>query len=346
MPTRYSDVAAIAYDVEQFSSRDPLVFEAGSTSDFGVSSITSDPPEHTWLRRLLLPWFSRARVATYEVFTRELCARLARVVAERGTGDAATEYAQQIPVRVVGKILGVSPDMSGTFSEWVRDALEFGTDPERRARGMNGFAGYLKEQIALRRSAPGDDMISVLTHTDVDGHRLGDEYVLGAAVLVLTAGMDTTWSAIGASLLHLATTPNDTKRLVREPELIPTAIEELLRAYSPVTMARIVNEDTEVGGCPIKAGDRVLLNFPAANRDPDEFPDADKVIIDRLQNRHIAFGLGIHRCAGSNLARMEMRVAVEEWLKVIPEFHLASSPALTWAGGQVRGPRSIPVVIG
>jgi hypothetical protein len=131
---------------------------------------------------------------------------------------------------------------------------------------------------------------------------------------------------------------------VNEPELVPVAVEELLRAYSPVTMARVVAEDVEYAGCKMSAGDRVLMSFPAANRDPDKFPDADKVIIDRAENPHIAFGAGIHRCAGSNLARMEMRVSIEEWLARIPEYRLEDPDAVTWAGGQVRGPRSMPVV--
>jgi len=107
-----------------------------------------------------------------------------------------------------------------------------------------------------------------------------------------------------------------------------------------------VNDDIDVKGCPMHEGDKVLLNFPAANRDPDVFPDADKVIIDRMQNRHVAFGVGIHRCAGSNLARMELKVAIEEWLKAIPSFSLDESAEITWAGGQVRGPRTIPVIVG
>ncbi len=122
------------------------------------------------------------------------------------------------------------------------------------------------------------------------------------------------------------------------------AVEEFLRAYSPVTMARIARNDTEIGGCPVKAGERVLLSFPAANRDPEAFENPEEVIIDRAVNRHVAFGAGIHRCAGSNLARMEMQVAIEEFLAMIPEFELADPAAVTWAGGQVRGPRNLPVV--
>jgi len=168
--------------------------------------------------------------------------------------------------------------------------------------------------------------------------------VLGTCQLLIIAGIDTTWSSIGSALWHLAQHPDDRRRLAADPSLIPTAVEELLRAYSPVTMARIVREPIDVGGVHMEAGDRVLMSFPAANRDPAAFDDADQVILDRERNRHIAFGVGIHRCAGSNLARMEMRVALEEWLARIPEFSLEDPAAVTWAAGQVRGPRSIPVV--
>ena len=129
-----------------------------------------------------------------------------------------------------------------------------------------------------------------------------------------------------------------------EPQLLPTAVEEFLRAYSPVTMARVVTSDTEFKGCPMHTGDKVLMNFPAANRDPEVFDRADEVVLDRAHNRHVAFGSGIHRCAGSNLARMELSVALETWLRRIPVFGLSGDHAVTWAGGQVRGPRSIPVV--
>ena len=164
-------------------------------------------------------------------------------------------------------------------------------------------------------------------------------------VLLMVAGIDTTWSAIGASLWHLATHPEDRRRLVEQPELLPMAVEEMLRAYAPVTMARMVAKDFEFEGCPMREGDWLLLPFPAANRDPEVFADADEVIIDRAENRHAAFGLGIHRCLGSNLARMELTVAIDEWLKRYPDFELTDPDAVTWSAGQVRGPRSIPVRI-
>jgi hypothetical protein len=350
LPTRYEDVAAIAHDVEHFSSRNVSVITPPDDEDaalpLGIPPISSDPPVHTWSRRLLLPWFSHRRVAQYEPLTRDLCRQLAAVIVERGGGDAAVDYAQQIPARVIAGVLGVPADLADTFTGWVRDVLEFAHDEDRRRRGRIGILTYLTEQIEVRRTNPGDDLISDLLHTDVDGQLIPDAHVLGTAALTLIAGVDTTWSSIGASLWHLATHTDDRRRLVAEPELIPTAIEELLRAYSPVTMGRIVAADVEVAGCPMKAGDRVLLNFPAANRDPDAFPEADTVVIDRAQNRHAAFGLGIHRCAGSNLARMELRVAIQEWLVAIPEFRLDDGAEVTWAGGQVRGPRTIPVVVG
>ena len=202
----------------------------------------------------------------------------------------------------------------------------------------------IRDRLEHRRTEPGDDLISALLHAEHDGEPVDDLKVLGIAALTLIAGVDTTWSGIGAAMLHLATHPDDAARLVAEPDIITTAIEELLRAYSPVTMARVTVDDIEVAGCPMTAGDKVLMNFPGANRDPEVFDRPDEVMLDRAQNRHLAFGVGIHRCAGSNLARMEMRVAVQEWLARIPEFRLADGAEVTWAGGQVRGPRQVPVV--
>jgi cytochrome P450 len=350
LPTRYDDVASIAHDIERFSSRGVGVIPPIGHGDepalpAGLPPISTDPPTHTWSRRLLLPWFSHRRVEQFEPLTRDLCRSLAEGIAERRRGDAAAGYAQQIPVRVIARVLGVPAEMADTFTGWVRDVLEFAHDEDRRTAGRTALVSYFREQIEQRRTQDGDDLITELLHVEVDGEPVPDAYVLGIAALTLIAGVDTTWSAIGASLWHLATHKADRRRLVEHPELLPTAVEEFLRAYSPVTMARIVSEDVEMRGCQMRPGDRVLLSFPAANRDPEAFPDADQVVIDRLDNRHVAFGVGIHRCAGSNLARMELRVALEEWLARIPEFHLEDGALVTWAGGQVRGPRSVPVVI-
>ena len=200
------------------------------------------------------------------------------------------------------------------------------------------------EQLEEHKENPKDDLIGYLLTAKVNGEPVPDAHILGTCFLMMVAGIDTTWSSIGSAFWHLAENPQDCKRLIEEPELINSAVEELLRAYSPVTMARIVTEDTEYNGCPMSEGDKVLMNFPAANRDPRKFKDPDKVILDREENPHIAFGVGIHRCAGSNLARMEMKVAIEEWLAQIPECRLEDPEAVTWSGGQVRGPRLMPIV--
>jgi cytochrome P450 len=347
--TTYDDVTEAAHDVKTFSSVEVGVIGPDPDEvpervlEYGLPPISADAPVHTWTRRLLLPWFSHKRVDEYEVITRELCRRLIQGFIEDGHADAAADYAQQIPVRIVAQILGVPGDQADTFTGWVRDVLEFADDRERVKHGAEGIFNYLTEEVQRRREDPRDDLISQLVHTEHDGQPIGEDIVLGMAALVMIAGIDTTWSGIGSSLFHLATHPEDTARLVAEPELIDSAIEEFLRAYSPVTMARVVTEDVEWKGCPMHAGDKVLMNFPAANRDPAHFDRPDEVVIDRAINRHVAFGSGIHRCAGSNLARMEMKVAIEEWLRQIPKFQLVPGAELTWAGGQVRGPRVLPV---
>ena len=362
MPTRYQDLFDIAQDIEHFSSRDILVAPGGSgpgddeepdedlpeeLRDYqgGAPPITSDPPIHTWARRLLLPPFSVRAIAKWEPQTRELCRSLIDGFIENGRADAAADYAQQIPPRVIANMLGIPESEAGKFTEWVRGFLELGlTNTDLQGEAARNIFMYLWERIQEHKEHPKDDLISYLLSSEVDGEPVAETHILGTCFLILVAGIDTTWSSIGSALWHLAQHPEDCARLVAEPELMPTAVEELLRAYSPVTMARVVTEDYQYDGCKMSEGDKVLMNFPAANRDPEKFKDPDKVIIDREENPHIAFGVGIHRCAGSNLARMEMRVSLEEWLKRIPEFRLENAEAVTWAGGQVRGPRSMPVL--
>jgi len=346
LPTRMADVTGIARDVGHFSSREITVVPTDADSEVlpaGSPPIQADPPVHTWTRRLLLPWFSHARVESYEPYTRALCDRLIDGFVDSGSADAAADYAQQIPVRVIGRILGVPDELSDTFTGWVRSILEFANDEARRVAARDEAIVYFLGLMEERRGGDGDDLISTLLRSEVDGRPVSDEFILGMVGLTLVAGADTTWSALGSSLWHLATHDEDRARLVADPALLPVAVEEFLRAYSPVTMARIVASDIEYAGCPMHAGDRVLMNFPAANRDPEAFDDADRVVIDREVNRHVAFGAGIHRCAGSNLARMELRVGIDAWLRRIPEFGVAEGATVTWAGGQVRGPRACPV---
>jgi len=351
LPTRHEDVAAIAYDTERFTSRSIVVSKFRPPMELAPAGIappiSSDPPFHQGARRVLLPAFAPQAVDKLEASTRAYCEQLVDDLRGQDVVDAAVGYAQHIPVRVIANMLGLPEDDADLFRGFVHHVLE-GVDKsmEERAAGMMDLFGYLQMRIEEHIAEPQDDLISYLLDSELDGEKLDWFHVARTVGLLLIAGIDTTWSAIGASIWHLAATPSDRERLVAEPDLLPVAMEEFLRAYAPVTMARLVREDMDYQGCPMKQDDFVLLPFPAANRDPDAFDRADEVIIDREVNRHAAFGLGIHRCAGSHLARMELRVALEVWMAAFPEFHLADPDAVRWSGGQVRGPRELPVRIG
>ncbi len=345
-PSRYEDVHAIAYDAEHFSSRRVIIREQKVANIGAAPPITSDPPEHTPARKLLLPAFAPQAIAKLEGRTRALCNSLLDAIGDAPTCDGAVDYAQHIPVRVIAHMLGMPEDDGDLFRKWIHQALIEGVrNPKVVMEAMAEMDGYFRGFVEKRRAAPGDDLVSFLLAARLGDQPLSEAHVLGTIRLILIAGIDTTWSGIGASLWHLATHPADRRRLVAEPELMPTAIEEFLRAYSPVTMAREVVKEATVGGCPFKVGGQVLLSFPAANRDPAKFVDADKVLIDRAENPHAAFGLGRHRCLGSNLARMEMTVAIEEWLKRFPEFEVTPGAKVTWSEGTVRGPRILPITI-
>jgi cytochrome P450 len=350
LPTRHDDVSAIAYDTEHFTSRSVVVTEyrPPDLAPIGIAPpISSDPPFHQGARRLLLPAFSPQAIEKLEPATRAYCEELLDALEGRDVVDAAEDYAQHIPVRVIAKMLGFPEEDADRFRGFVNHVLEEVSLPiEQRFIGMQELFEYLREQVQDHLDNPRDDLTTYLLNAEMDGRPIDVGHVGGTIALLLIAGIDTTWSAIGASLWHLAGHPEDRQRLVDEPELLPTAMEEFLRAYAPVTMARLVKDDFDFNGCPMKRDDWVLLPFPAANRDPEAFEDADKVIIDREVNRHAAFGLGIHRCAGSHLARMELRVALEVWLQRYPSFSLADPDAVRWSGGQVRGPRKLPVRIG
>ena len=346
-PSRYAEVREIAYDSEHFSSRRVIVREK-KIAPLPAPPITSDPPEHTPARKMLLPAFAPQAIAKLEPRTRALCRELLDKIESSGKKecDAAVDYAQHIPVRLIAHMLGVPETDGDLFRKWIHLVLEVGISDESVIMpALQEMGAYFSAEIARRGSKRGDDLISFLLDARIDGQPLSEPHLQGTLRLLLVAGIDTTWSGIGASLWHLATHAEDRRRLAADPALMPTAIEEFLRAYAPVTMAREVVKETTVGGCPFKEKGQVLLSFPAANRDPTMFPDADQVKIDRAENRHAAFGLGRHRCLGSNLARLEMTVAIEEWLARFPEFSLDKSAQVTWSEGTVRGPRRLPVVL-
>jgi cytochrome P450 len=351
LPVRYEDVRAIALDHDNFSSRQVIVRDFVPARGGSAPPITNDPPRHQNARRALLPAFTPAAVDRLVPRTREICNELIDAILTRddSRSDAALDYAQHVPVRVIALLLGV-PDSDGDrFRDWILQQLESGVEAsEELEQSLAEMAEYFGILVAERQrqvaagAELGTDVVGQLLQARYDdGTKFSTTHVVNSLRLLLVAGIDTTWSSIGAALWHLARVPADRARLVTEPALIPAAIEEFLRAYAPVTMARRIKNDTVVGGCQYKAGEMVLLPFPAANRDPGFIADPNKILIDRKVNRHAAFGLGIHRCIGSNLARMELKVALEEWLRRIPDFTLDG--AVTWSAGQVRGPRRVPL---
>jgi len=353
VPVTHDTVNEVAYDTEHFTSRSVIV-SVGRPGDLampapigGAPPITSDPPFHGMARRLLLPAFAPRQIEPWEPKVRELCQQLLDEIGEVVPGetviDAAVQYAQNIPVSVIGRMLGFPAEDDQLFRKFVHDVIERITEEPGTRDGMEDLGTYIEAQIQDHRENPRDDLTSYLLNVEIEGQPVDDDIVGGMIILLLIAGIDTTWSAIGSSLWHLAQHPEDCRRLLDDPEVMTFALEEFLRAYAPVTMARMVAKDTDFHGCPMKKDDWVLLPFPAANRDPLKFEDPDTFVVDRAENRHAAFGLGIHRCLGSNLARLELKVAIEEFIRRFPRFELAGDTR--WSIGQIRGPRELPVRI-
>ena len=347
LPLSYDALNDIAADTETFSNLHQGVRRSATAERGYLPPINSDPPEHMPIRRTLLPFFNPKRIEEWRDEIAADCDARARAIARRGHGDAAVDYAQHIPVGAIATILGIDHGDADQFRAWVTDIVAVGPDDaDRMPRAVAEVRQYMAAQMAARRVAPGNDLISHLVTTELDGQPMSDDMIERILVLQLVAGIDTTWSSIGAALWHLATNPDDRRRLVAEPELIPVAIEELLRAYAPVNVVRRVARDVELHGVRMRRGDHVMMTFPIACRDPEHFEDADRVVIDRQRNRHVAFGVGIHRCLGSNLARLEMELAVSAFLRHLPEYSLAPGAEVQWSTGQIRGPRSIPIVVG
>ena len=353
LPTRQEDISAIAHDTENYTSQGVVVSVYRPEVDRPMGPappITSDPPFHAIARRLLLPPFAPKPIKALESYTRDYCNELIDELLDQGPEvDAAVGYAQNIPVRIIAKMLGMPEEDGDKFRLFIHRILET-PGVEEELEYEETLDHYLDVQIAKHRENPRDpevdgDLIDYLINVEIEGQKLVDEHVRGSIALLLIAGIDTTWSAIGASIWHMAQHPEHRAQLRDDPSIFPFAVEEMLRYYAPVTMARIAAQDHELGGCPVKEGDWLLLPFPAGNRDPEAFEDADQVILDRKQNRHGAFGLGIHRCLGSNLARMELHVALETFLERIPEFELADPDGVRWSAGQIRGPRELPIRI-
>lgn len=346
LPTRHTDIAAIAHDTEHFSSKSVIVNDlpVAEIGSFRSPPITSDPPEHQDHRRALLPAFSPKAIEKWVPITRQICNELLDDFSDSGSCDASADYAQHIPVKVIARMIGIPEEDGDLFRQWILDLLEIGpTDLKVGRKAAREVFDYFGEYLKARRKDPRDDIVTYFLEAEVDGQPMDDSQIMGGLFLLLLAGIDTTWSSIGSSFWHLGQHLEDRQRLASDSTSFDAAVEEFLRFYSPVTMARVITEEVEISGTTLCPGQRVLLPFAAANRDTDFMEDAETFQIDREVNRHSAFGLGIHRCLGSNLARMEIKVALEEWFRRIPEFELTDPRVVTWSSGQVRGPRHVPL---
>ncbi|MEM7272179.1 MAG: cytochrome P450 [Actinomycetota bacterium] len=348
MPVTMDAVSQIAHDTEHFSSVWVGVARPDAVRN-PAPPITSDPPDHKGHRRLLLPSFNPKAIAKMEPELRDFCRGLIADLDGRDRADATTQYAQHIPVHGIAQLLGVPEDDADMFRDWIYRNFQLGPrDNNVRTKLFAEMGEYFTRLMTERLEVPQDDMLTLVANAEIDGEPVSDQLKVGYLRLLILAGIDTTWSSIGSGLWHFAQHPEQRAALVaadNDDLLWNTASEEVLRYYAPVTMARKIIADTEVSGCPVHAGDQMLVTFPAANHDPDSFEDPDEFQIDRARNRHVAFGLGIHRCLGSNLARLEQTIALQEWLRAFPDYELDPERETTWANGQIRGPRTIPVLL-
>ncbi|MEU5841141.1 cytochrome P450 [Rhodococcus sp. NPDC047139] len=308
-----------------------------------------DGDEHRQWRHQLAPLFSPKWVESLEPHIRECAAGLADEIASRSGNqvDFMLEFAQVFPATIFLELMGMPVEELDQFMEW-EHAILHGSDDDVEARGqrqlaaMQAVMGRFASIIAERRADPRDDIVSRALDFEIDGKAVSDEDLLSFCLLMFMAGLDTVAATLGWTFYHLASHPEDRARIVEDPSLIPGAVEEFLRAYAIVVPARKVMHDTELQGVSLKAGDMVNFPLSGATRDEEAFDDAAEVDIERSPNNHIAFGAGPHRCLGSHLARRELRIALEEWHKRIPDYRLVPGAELLETGGQL-GLTSLPI---
>jgi cytochrome P450 len=340
---RYDDIHAIEQQPETFAVSPGMLLPPMGHVRPGIP-IDIDPPMHGKYRRITLPAFTPQRIAEMEPMVRGIARGLLDEIGDVDEVDASKRFAVPVPMRVFCAVAGLPAEDSERLEDWIDRIFYVRThdyaDTERAAAEC---CAYLAERFeARRREPPRDDLLGRLLTAEVDGRPLSEEELVDYGFVLLTAGLDTTAWVIRSGLWHLAQHPDDLARLVEQPDLIPTAVEEFLRCLSSVqAMARTATRDVPLDGHQVTEGDRVLIVFGAGNRDEAVFSDGDRIRIDRQPNPHMAFGVGIHRCLGSNLARRELRIAFEEFLARHPVFALAPGADPPWHG---IGP--LPLVVG
>lgn len=351
--TRYQDVMMVSRDPKTFSSarrtalfREPPPEEL---TNMQMLMLNMDPPRHTKLRALVNKGFTPRMVAGLEPHIREITRQLIDTVAARGRCDFVTDIAAELPLQVIAEMMGVPLADRHRLFDWSNRLIGF-DDPEyctseEEARNVSMQVYMYANELALaRKDKPGDDLISVLMKAEVDGEKLTEMEFDLFFLLLMVAGNETTRNLISGGMLALIEHPEQRARLLREPALIPTAVDELLRWVSPVMhFRRTAMRDTEIRGEKIRAGDKVVIYYISANRDEEVFAHPDRFDVGRTPNDHLAFGIGEHFCLGSNLARLEIRVMFEELLRRLPDMELAG-PVARLRSNFINGIKHMPVV--
>jgi cytochrome P450 len=338
--TRAEDMHAILRNPEVFSS-------AGvSIAPFPGKVIPGqlDPPEHTAFRQVLGPLFSPQRLAPLEPRIRSIAVELIDAFIGRGEVALLEEFAHPLPTRLFLAMMGWPQEDAPIFTEWTQRILVVSTAADDEAKAADGqqaaaevFA-YFGKVVARVRENPGDDFTSHLATIRLhSGEPIGDDELLHLLFELMLGGLHTVRAALGFTMVELARHPEQRRKLIDDPDLIPGAVEEALRFESGVAVGRLVTRVVTIGEVTMQPGDRVCVPIWGANRDPALFECPNELRVDRSPNRHLAFSGGPHRCVGSHLARIEMRVALEELLRRLPDYEIDPDKPLSYLHGQVRG---------
>ena len=333
-------IRRILQDPETFSSQNM----SGRQSSIGARQIPvdTDPPEHGKYRALMNPIFSPTRMKVMDEKIRQRAIDFIEPLAAHGACDFVVDYAQKFPAAIFVDLMGLPAEEVPQFLAWEHHLV--GGEAEHRMSATQQVVAYLKALCAERRVRPADDLVTFVVQAELDGRKLNDEEVNGITFLLFIAGLDTVASSLGWQMRYLAEHPVDQQRLRDDPQLIPEAMDEMMRAFSTVSASRWCMRDTEIGGVLIRAGDLVTPSTICANLDPDEFEDPQVVDFSRSPNRHTAFSYGPHRCLGSHLARREMIITHQEWGRLVPPYRARAGMELTTHGGGVIGLNSLPLI--
>jgi cytochrome P450 len=345
MLSRYRDVREAARDPQLFSSSQGVTLPpVGNPMPF--LPIELDPPEHSKYRKTMQTWFSVRAIEKLEPTVREIVSGLIDDIEPDGRADLTEALAGPLPPIVIALLLGLPREDWPRFRELAETMVTAAEveDQERGAVAGMELLAYLGAEIEARREAPKDDMLTKMIGIEIDGEPIPSDAVLGLAFFLLMAGHETTVGGLSMMLMHVAKNPEVKQRLIDEPALIEKAVEEVLRLEPPIqTIARTVSHDVCVHGVDLAEGQKVVLAWGSANRDPSIFDHPDEFVVDRPRNPHIAFGDGIHRCLGAALARLEMRITLEEVLRRIPGYRINDDAGIEVGGFLARHVKRLPV---